>query len=113
MPNHLGILLTYGDINGYKCKILIGPGAVLNHISAELCENHEVEVKPENRTATMANKSEESVESTMKPCIVSIGPYSESMNFVVTKLRYDVVLSEKWLHEHRAVIDCHTNNVEL
>ena len=61
----------------------------------------------------MANKSKERVDSTMKPCVISIGPYSESMSFVVTKLHCDVVLVEKWLHEHRAVIDCHKNLVEF
>ena len=61
----------------------------------------------------MANRSEESVELTWSPCIVSTGPYTESMNLVVTKLHYDLVVGEKWLHEHRATISCHTNTVEF
>ena len=61
----------------------------------------------------MENKSKERVDSTMKQCILSNDPYTESMNFVMTKLHYDVVLGEKWLHEYRAVIDFHTNIVEF
>ena len=42
----------------------------------------------------MMNKSEERVGSMMKPCIISIGRYSESMSLVVAKLHYDLVLGE-------------------
>ena len=82
---------------------------MLKHVSAAFCEKHEVEAKPENGTTIMANKCQERVDSTMKPFIVSIGPHSESTKFVVTKLNSDVVFGEKWLHEHRAVIECNTN----
>ena len=35
------------------------------------------------------------------------------MNLVVTKSHYDLVLGEKWLYEHRAKSDCHTNEVDF
>ena len=45
--------------------------------------------------------------------MMSIGPYSESMNLVVTRLHYDLVLEEKCLYEHHAKIDYLTNEVDF
>ena len=66
----------------------------MNHISSDLCKNNGIEIKPENRVAVMANSSKESVKSTLKTCMVSIGPYSETMNLVVTGHHYDLVLGK-------------------
>ena len=89
------------------------PRAELNPISTEFFDKHGIEVKPENKTVIMTKIFEERIDFIMKPCIISIGPYSESMIAVMTKLHYDVVLGEKWLHEHRDMMDCHTDTVEF
>ena len=90
----MGLLVTCGAINRIKCKILIDPGAKLNHISSDFCKNNGIEIKPKNRIAVVASKSEESLDSTLNQYIVSIDPYSESMNQVVTKLYSDLIPGE-------------------
>ena len=59
----------------------------------------------------MENKSEENVDSNLKPLILSIGPYSESMNLVVARLHYAIVLGKSLLYQHRTKIDCHNSEV--
>ena len=54
-----------------------------------------IEVEQENRIAIMANMTEGTVNPTFESCVVSIGPYSESMNLVVVKTQYDLVLGQK------------------
>ena len=106
-----GLLISRGTINGIKARILIDPGAELNHISSDFCSKNSIEVEQDNRIAIMANMTEETVNPTREPCVISIGPYSESMRLVVTRLQYDLVLGQKWLYEHLAKIDCSTNTV--
>ena len=57
--------------------------------------------------------TEETVDPTLESCIINIGPYSESIHLVVTKLQYDLVLRQKWLYEHMIRIDCSTNTVDF
>ena len=35
------------------------------------------------------------------------------MNLVVTKLKYELVFGKKWLYEHKPIINCSTNTVDL
>ena len=90
----MGLLVTCGAINGIKCKIIVDLGAELNHISSDFCKHNGIEIKLESRIAVVENKSEMSVDLTLNACIVSIGQHSESMNLVVTKLLYDLVLGK-------------------
>ena len=112
-PSDEGLLVSRGTINGVKARILIDPGAELNHISSDFCLRNSIKVTQESRIAIMANMSEEKVNPTLESCVISIGPYSESMRLVVTKLQYDLVLGQKWLYEHMAKIDCSTNTVDF
>ena len=61
----------------------------------------------------MANMKEEKVNPTLESCVVSIRAYSENMRLVVTRLQYNLVLRQKWLHEHLDRIDCSTNTVDF
>ena len=113
VPSESGLLVVNGNVNGATARILIDPGAELNHLSIDFCKNHGIAIKQEDRTAIMANNTEESVDSTKNPIALSIGPYSESMRFAVNKLQYDVILGKKWQHKHRARIDCQSNSVDF
>ena len=108
------LLVVYGAINGIRAKILIDSGATLNHISRKFCEKHGIQLrKEENRIAIMANESKEAVDSTENTVSVSIKGYTESMRLVANIQRFDLILGKKWMTNHHAVIDCHTNQMNF
>ena len=61
----------------------------------------------------MANKSEQSVNSTQDPLCLSLGSYTENIKFVVNPLSYDLILGKKWQNNHHAIVDCVNNEVHF
>jgi len=107
------LMITKGSINGISASILIDSGAVLNHISLEFCIKNNVAIKQEDHVALMANKVEQKVGSTEQAVVLSFGPYSEKIRFVVSPLSYDVILGKKWGTNHKAKLDLNCNKVDF
>ena len=107
-----GLLIAQGHVNGTKARILIDSGAVLNHISAEFCEKHNIKLQQESsHVGVMANKVEQKLCSTISDVKISIGPYTERMRLVSNPQSHDVILGKKWCYNHKAKLDCETNEV--
>ena len=86
-----GLLIAEGHVNGTKARILIDSGAVLNHISAEFCEKHNIKLQQEtSHVGVMANKVEQKLCSTISDVKISIGPYTERMRLVSNPQSHDV-----------------------
>lgn len=107
------LMITKGTINGIQANILIDSGAVLNHISLEFCLKNKIPIKKEKHVALMANKVEQKVGSTEYAVVISFGPYSEKIRFVVSPLSYDVILGKKWGTNHKAKLDLNCNKVDF
>ena len=65
------------------------------------------------RTAVMANKTQQDVDSTHHRVAISIGPYTEKMRFIVNPQGHDLILGMKWCRSHKAILNCDTNQVDF
>ena len=107
-----GLLIANGHVNGTKARILIDSGAVLNHISAEFCQRNNIKTQEEtSHVGVMANKVEQSLRSTVSDVQISIGSYTEKMRLVANPQNHDVILGKKWCSNHKALLDCDTNEI--
>ena len=111
-PKH-GLMLADGYVNSKRARILIDTGATLNHISIEFCEKHDILVQEEDHVGIMANKVEQSLNSTKTNVTVSIGPYSEKMRLVANPQSHDVILGKKWCSNHKALLNCGNNQIDF
>ncbi len=59
----------------------------------------------------MANNTTQELRSTVHPLSVSISGYTEKLRFAASPLNYDVILGKKWTTEHRAIVNCYTNEI--
>ena len=112
-PSEPSLLVTEAKISGIRARILIDDGAELNHISEEFCRKNGIILKDENYTASMANNTSQKLLSTVSPVSVSIGGYTEKLRFAANPLNYDLILGKKWTTNHRAVINCYTNEISF
>ena len=109
-----GLMIVDGYVNNAKANILFDSGAVLNHISLDFCKRHNIAVQPEDtHVGIMANNTEEKLSSTVSTVTISIGSYSETMRLVANQQNYDVILGKKWCNNHKAVLDCETNEIRF
>ena len=59
----------------------------------------------------MANKTPQSLKSTLEPLQISIKGYTETTYLASIPSNYDMILGKKWTTEHKAKIDCYNNKV--
>ena len=107
-------MIAEGHVNNTKANILIDSGAMLNHISLEFCEKNGILIqKEEQHVGVMANKVEQELNSTISDVTISIGSYTEKMRLVANPQNHDVILGKKWCSNHKAVLDCNTNEIDF
>ena len=112
-PSDPSLLVTQARIAGIRARVLIDDGAELNHISQEFCEKHGIVLREENYTATMANNAHQKLLSTTSPVSISLGGYTQKMRLAANPLNYDLILGKKWTSEHKAIINCYTNEISF
>ncbi len=61
----------------------------------------------------MSYQTLQKTSETTEPVTLSLGFYAERMKFIVSLLRYDVILSNSWKKKHNATIDCSNNHVNF
>lgn len=106
-------MITTAKIAGITARVLIDSGAEINHISLGFCQRHKIATRNETATAVMANGSTIKLRTTKLPLTISIGGCTEKMRLVANAQTYDLILGKKWCYEHRAILDCYTNEVHF
>ena len=59
----------------------------------------------------MANETVQKIGETIGPVTISLGSYTERMRFIVSPLKYGVILAKKWETKHQARIDSSNNQI--
>ena len=93
-PAPMSLLITNAEFADARARILIDPGAELNHISIDYCKRHKISTKQELVTASMANGTEENMNYTLHPVTISVGGYTEKMRLAANKQTYDLILGK-------------------
>ena len=110
-PATPNLLITEGRIFGTKVRILLDSGSEVNHVNESFCIQKGITLLESDNTAFMAKKSLQELKSTTRPLQLSIGGYTQNMRFVSIPMNYDIILGKKWASQHRALIDCYSNEV--
>ena len=83
-----------------------------NVISLEICQKLGMKCQPrEDYESIMANETIEKIGETTEPAAINLGSYTECMRFIVSPLKYGVILGKKWETKHHAKIDCSNNQI--
>ncbi len=61
----------------------------------------------------MANQTTQEIGETIDPFTIGLGLWTERMEFIVSPLKYDVILDKNWKNNHHATIDCSNNYVHF
>ena len=61
----------------------------------------------------MANNTQQKMKSTVYPVTISMAGYSQKMRLAANPLNYDLILGKKWTTNHKAVVNCYTNEISF
>ncbi len=61
----------------------------------------------------MADQTLQENGETIEPVTLSLGFYTERMKFIISLLRYDVILGKNWKNKHKATFDCSNIHVHF
>ena len=61
----------------------------------------------------MANNTPQKLLSTISPVTICIGGYTQKMRLAANPLNYDLILGKKWTTDHKAIINCYTNEIRF
>ena len=59
----------------------------------------------------MANETFQKIGETTEPVAINLVSYTECMRFIVSPLKYSVILGKKWETKHQGKIDCENNQI--
>ena len=96
-----------GSLGGHSCLVLLDSGSTENLLSTTFAAKCKVEFSRETATHVLfADGSKGVVYDTPTSSILSIGKsYSQALPFVISDIKYDVILGLPWLQQHNPTID--------
>lgn len=108
-------MVAIGTVNGIPCRILIDPGAEINHLSLGFARKHNIPIKPSPFTAEWVQGADHALSETESVQEVSLGAhYSERLPFSVMPLsKYDVIIGKQWLAHYKPSICMQSNQIEM
>ena len=106
-----------GVIHGHEADIMLDCGATGNFVSRSFLDARKLSVvspKANGATVTLADGSTQTAGGVLRCAPVSVGTFSEKLDFVSLKLEgYDAIFGMSWLYHHNPSIDWRAHTVRI
>ena len=103
-------------IEGKPAVVLVDSGATGDFVSNKFANDHSLKSSPlpQQDFVTLANGSKQEVASIVKSASISIGSYSDTIDFVSLPLvGYDAILGMSWLNKYNPIIDWRNKSIKF